>query len=258
MYRAAVRVRRNSVLVWIRLVLVVISFVATGFLAIAKSISPQPPVPVIVLVTIGLVLVGALLPALGDFRFGRAVAVERGVSEALRGAFAHMLTLSFPPTDLRLHFFRVGRVWRKPWPAWQGALIRVGYFALKTSAPLGDIVWTKGKGLIGQVWENPIPLDGRAEDVRIPSVANEQAWKGQPDAVTRKLTWGEAQKAKHVDAVLAVPVLRSGVSGDVVGVISADTPIGLLPELQKDAVKTFLGVTGTLAWRTVLLRGRSK
>ncbi len=248
--------RMGKVLPWVRIVLTIASFLATGYLTLTKSLSPPPPATAVIVVTLGAIVVGALLPSIADFRFGRAQAVLAEVEDALRSAFSEMVTShKFPPADLRLHFFRVRYTWGWRFPPRQKALVRSGYFTLKTRAPLAEVEWAKGKGLIGEVWEAK-DISGRAEDVRVPGCGSAAEWDAVDPSRRRNMTWEDAKATSHVEAVFALAVLEKRVTGDVVAVISADTAAEQLALLNKPGVKAFLDVTGRLAWTVVHPPGR--
>jgi hypothetical protein len=228
------------------------SFAAAGYLTLVRSLSPPPSASIVLVVTCLAIAFGALLPSLADFRFGRALAVETKVVDALRGAFLEMVTAyKVPPGELRLHFFRVQWVLLWSFMPIQKALVRKGHFALKVAAPLAEIRFTKGKGFIGEVWANRT-ISGVAEDLRVsPEVNSKAQWKQLTEAQRRKMSWKEYQGARHIEVVFAQAILADEFSGDVVAVISADTGAAQLAILNSPRLKAFLDQTAKLAWAVV-------
>jgi hypothetical protein len=236
---------------WVRLVLTAGSFAAAGYLTLARSLSNPPPAVAIILVTSAAVLLGAVLPSIQDARFGREAAIEREVAVALGGAFLALVTKhEMPAGDLRLHFFSVQRpFWA--FPPFQEALIRRGYFGLKFIRPFAKVRWTKGKGVIGEVWSDA-NIAGVAKDVSMAAPVNTEAeWRRLADAERRNMSWKEYQGARHNQVVYAQAVLDDQARGGVVAVISADTGSTQLNTLNDPDVKDLLGAAGQLAWKIV-------
>jgi hypothetical protein len=243
--------RRRDFLPWVRLVLSVAAFVGAGYLAIAKQLTPPPSIPTLIATTAVLVVIGSVLPTLGDFRFGRSLLAERNVTSTLRAAFSCLvLEHNFSAADLRLHFFHVGWTWQRRWPPLARALVRVAYFSIKDDAVLSSVRWTKGTGLVGQVWADPPDIKGRAENVHVDPGPNAEAWANTPAEVTRKMTWEQAVATKEIQVVFAVAVLAGFEQGKVVAVLSADTSSSEETKFNGRGVKAYLRQTARLAWNS--------
>lgn len=249
--------RRGDFLPWVRLGLSIAAFVGAGYLAIARQLSPPPSVPTLVGITAVLVGIGAVLPTVGDFRFGRSLLVERNVTSALRAAFSCLvLEHGFSTADLRLHFFHVGWVWQGHWPPLTRALVRIAYFSIKDDAVLSSIRWTKGSGLVGQVWTDPPDIKGRAENVHVDPGPNARAWANRPPEARRNMTWQQAEATKEIQVVFALAVLAGADQGKVVAVLSADTSASEETKFSRPGVKAYLRQTGRLAWNSRNARRR--
>jgi len=247
--------RHGHVFPWVRAVLTAASFLAAGYLTLVRSLSSPPPPLAVILVTAAAIALGAVLPSIQDVRFGRTLAVEREVGAALSGAFLTMITTyAMSPADLRLHFFSVERpFWALP--PLQERLIRRGYFGLKFIAPFARVRWTKGKGIIGEVWQDR-NIDGIARDVSLSrQVTTEVEWKQIPANERRNMSWSDYQGARHIKTVYGQAILDDQATGNVVGVISADTGSGEPSAFNNPDLKNLLGVTGKLTWSIVKKAG---
>lgn len=253
--------RRDGWLPWIRTVLSVLALAGAGFLALANDLKPAPSITVIALVTGALVLVGGVLPGFDDFRFGRALRTERLITAELRAALSFLVEFGkFDALKLRLHFFEVRHIWTwRGWPIsgkgwqWNGrpiakALVRGGFFSIKSDEALSNVTWPEGVGLVGTVWQDRNGT-GVAMNTSLPVMPTPEEWSHRPARDRHNMPWELAKRMRRIEAVFAVAVLATEFEGDVVAVLSADTIADDLPKFEIPEVKAFLRRTARGAWR---------
>lgn len=124
-------------------------------------------------------------------------------------------------------------------------LHRVGHERVNSvPGPTIGVRWTKGKGIIGQVW-----MEGREECAgseafdAAHSGDNEATWDALDLATRRGLSWAEYQKIKgKYGTVIAVPIV---LDQEVVGVVALDTPAGYTPSIATAGVVQAVGDAAT-------------
>lgn len=258
--------RRDGLLPWVRLILSLLALLATAFLAVVVDLKPAPSLTVIAIVTAVLVMAGGVLPSLDDFRFGRALRTERYITDELRAAFAFMVeSAEFDPLKLRLHFFEIHHIWNwTGWPIkgwrlhWTGrpvvrALVRGGFFSIKSDEALSNVAWLEGVGVVGGVWQSR-NVTGVAENVGIAEMPTAEEWSAVPSQDRFNMPWELANRMRRIEAVFAVAVLAEENQGEVVAVLSADTIAGDLEKFAVPAVRAFLRRTARGAWRSRFIR----
>jgi hypothetical protein len=145
---------------------------------------------------------------------------ERMVSDTLRA------TLSQVVRQANLNWEQVGVnafIVRREWPRlWRQRLVRVARQRFVSTPPRSGTIWRRGKGVIGQCWEQGRDV---VTDLRVlwkPYVGNSQAaWDAAPPDVRMGLTFHEFHRVNQYDAVLATPIQDE--SG-FMGCVSIDAP----------------------------------
>jgi hypothetical protein len=162
---------------------------------------------------------------------------ERKVNETLRIALVQIVD------DSQLDWKAVGvnafLVTRLPWKR-ERVLARVGQQRIASAPPPSNVKWTKGKGVIGQVWEQNtdiwVDLTSAFSAFSDYSAAE---WEALPEDERFGLSFAEYTNTKQHGAVVATPIQDR--SGAVIGVVSADAPDGSYDQLSIPQVREALG-----------------
>lgn len=151
------------------------------------------------------------------------------ITDALKAALVQIhRETSLPLFDLGVHAFRKGRKWRWRWPPIQSELLRVGQYSLLTR-PRSNIHWTRGKGVIGKLWEEDVPYFGM-ELSSLRSIEASEAWVKSGAEGQTGLSLPEFRKTDQYSSVVAVPIQDDKAS--FIGCVSVDGPEGCLDALR--------------------------
>jgi hypothetical protein len=167
---------------------------------------------------------------------------ERWVSETLKGTLVQVVQASgLDWKDVGINAFLVRRR-----PRWFGTplLERVGRERIRNTPPPSNVVWTKGKGVIGRCWAtatdqgvNLTALFGPADGL------TEAEWLARSEEDRLGMTYADYQKTRYHGVVVATPILDR--DAEVIGVVSADAPGDAFARLSNDEVREALGATAT-------------
>ena len=167
---------------------------------------------------------------------------ERWVAETLKGTLVQVVQASgLDWKDVGINAFLVRRT-----PRWFGTpvLHRVGRERIRNTPPPSNVVWTKGKGVIGRCWATATDQGVNLAALFGPDpVLTESDWLARPEADRIGMSFSDYEKTKNHGAVVATPILDR--EGEVIGVVSADAPGDAFDRLWNDNVREALGATAT-------------
>lgn len=241
---------------FLRLLPLLISVIATALVALHSAdvlalSRPQVVGATALLATVG--LVEGLQRVIGGVVRERQLTRARHFSETLRALLVNLVDASQVDwTSIGVNALLVRRRYR-----WFGreSLHRVGRERVRSTPRHSNVVWTKGKGVIGRCWERgqDYGLDLRAIYAEVAGLTEEEwsnlrsdqpgiteaEWANLPAEKTFGLSYHDFLRTRHHRVVVATPILdRSGV---VIGVVSADSRDAGLDELFTDEVRGALG-----------------
>lgn len=241
---------------FLRLLPLIMSVVATAFVALdsADVIALDRPQLVI---AIGLLAVVSLLEGLGRVVGGvireRELTQARQFSETLRALLVNVVDASQVDwTSIGVNALLVRRRYR-----WFGqeSLHRVGRERIRSTPRHSNVVWTRGKGVIGRCWERgqDYGLDLRAIYAEAAGLTDyewsnlppgqpgigEEEWAQLPSEKTFGLSYHDFLRTRHHRVVVATPILDR--ADRVIGVVSVDSRDAGLDQLFTDEVRGALG-----------------
>lgn len=182
------------------------------------------------------------LDVLAQARESHAAQFDKAVGEALRSALVQIVEQTDVEwTEVGLNAFVV----RSPvWPWREPFLERVGRERIKSHPTASSVHWTRGKGVIGQCWDQGTDIGVDLTDVfaALPT-STEAEWAALSREETFGMTFGDFTQTKEHGAVVATPIQNS--AGEVIGVVSVDSPHGSFDRLFSDSTREAIGAAAT-------------
>jgi hypothetical protein len=174
---------------------------------------PGQPATIVLLVAGAIAGVGAVITAVRvNRRTRRATLSEACIQLA---AYIDETCPSLSLRDVGIHVWRVGG------PPFARRLHRRQQFLLRQRQP-SHVSFTKGKGLIGNVWATGVP-DIKDLESDYAGVTTAAHFQELSDENRLGLSWEEFQRTRRYTAVWASPLFRNSDFDDrVIGVISVD------------------------------------
>jgi hypothetical protein len=167
--------------------------------------------------------------------------LARQVSETLRIALVQIIDLTgldWKAVGMNAFVIRSGR-WRRP-----RYLHRIGRERISIHPLPSEVVWTRGKGVIGRCWElnSDVAVD-LAKHFAPYAAFTEAEWNALPTDERFGLSYVEFRRTEQLGPVVATPMQES--NGTIIGVVSVDGPPGSFVRLSSEPVREALGAAAT-------------
>lgn len=245
-----------GVRLFLRLLPLVVAVLATTLVALHSTdvlVLDRSQLTISIAVLAVVSLIEGLERAIGGVVREHQLTQARHFSETLRALLVNLVDASQVDwTSIGVNALLVRKRYR-----WFGreSLHRVGRERIRSTPRHSDVVWTRGKGVIGRCWERgqDYGSDLRAIYADIAGMS-EQEWSNlgsnQPGITeedwaqfsvdkTFGLSYADFLRTRHHRVVVATPILDR--AGRVIGVVSADSRDAGLDQLFTDEVRGVLG-----------------
>jgi hypothetical protein len=168
--------------------------------------------------------------------------LARQVSETLRIALVQIIDLTgLDWKAIGLNAFMIER--RGRWRS-ELHLRRIGRERISIHPLPSEVVWTRGKGVIGRCWDlnSDVAVD-LAKHFAPYQGLTEAEWDALPPDERFGLSYLEFRRTDHLGPVVATPIQKS--DGTIVGVVSVDGPPGTYTRLSSEPVREAIGAAAT-------------
>ena len=123
-------------------------------------------------------------------------------------------------------------------------LRRIGRERISIHPLPSEVVWPRGKGVIGRCWElnSDVGVD-LAKHFAPYRAMTQDEWDTLPADKRFGLTYLEFQRTEHLGPVVATPIQEN--DGSIIGVVSVDGPPGTYTRLSSEPVREAIGAAAT-------------
>jgi hypothetical protein len=168
--------------------------------------------------------------------------LARQVSETLRIALVQVIDLTgldWKAVGMNAFLIERRRRWRR-----EQFLHRIGRERISIHPLPSEVMWTKGKGVIGRCWElnSDVGVD-LAKHFAPYRALTEDEWDALPADERFGLSFLEFKRTEHLGPVVATPIQEA--DGTIIGVVSVDGPSGTYTRLSSEPVREAIGAAAT-------------
>ena len=255
-HRALAPRRFRALRLFLRLVPLVVAVPATALIALHSTnlvVLDRAQLVGVIAVLAVVSLIEGLERVIGGVVRERQLTQARHFSETLRALLVNLVDASqLDWTSIGVNALLIRRQYR-----WFGleALHRIGRERIRSTPRHSNVVWTRGKGVIGRCWDSgqDYGLDLRAIYAEAAGMTEdewsnlgsdepgitEDEWSKLPTQTRLGLSYHDFLRTRHHRVVVATPILDR--FDRVIGVVSADSRDAPLERLFSDEARGTLG-----------------